>query len=192
MRHSASSRPDIRHRYRPADRHEDVPQGHHAATEVRDGVLGDIVQTGVVVSNSEVRQGTLSVEPLLYRLVFRNGLIALDRSLRKTHVGRALITYEDAIRRSRPSSPRSIATRAWKGASRVRQGGVCAVTGRVDADMTDSPSAQRLGKPRASNRWCIFMSISPSTRPSRCRFDAPELRSTRFEERPHERGAVRA
>ena len=51
---------------------------------------GDIVQAGVVVSNSEVGQGTLSVQPLLYRLVCRNGLIASDRSLRKTHVGRAI------------------------------------------------------------------------------------------------------
>jgi len=49
---------------------------------------GDIVQAGVVISNSEVGQGTLS--PLLFRLVCRNGLIASDHSLRKTHVGRAM------------------------------------------------------------------------------------------------------
>lgn len=58
---------------------------------------GDIVQAGVVISNSEVGQGTLSVQPLLYRLVCRNGLIASDRSLRKTHVGRALGTDEEAV-----------------------------------------------------------------------------------------------
>jgi len=51
---------------------------------------GDIVQAGVVISNSEVGQGTLSVQPLLFRLVCRNGLIASDHSLRKTHVGRAM------------------------------------------------------------------------------------------------------
>lgn len=56
---------------------------------------GDVVQAGVVISNSEVGQGTLSVQPLLYRLVCRNGLIAADRSLRKTHVGRALGTEMD-------------------------------------------------------------------------------------------------
>jgi hypothetical protein len=50
---------------------------------------GDVVQAGVVISNSEVGQGTLSVQPLLFRLVCSNGLIAADRSLRKTHVGRA-------------------------------------------------------------------------------------------------------
>ena len=45
---------------------------------------GDVVQAGVVISNSEVGQGTLSVQPLLFRLVCSNGLIAADRSLRKT------------------------------------------------------------------------------------------------------------
>jgi hypothetical protein len=58
---------------------------------------GDIVQAGVVISNSEVGQGTLSVQPLLYRLVCRNGLIASDRSLRKTHIGRVLGTDEEVI-----------------------------------------------------------------------------------------------
>ena len=58
---------------------------------------GDIVQAGVVISNSEVGQGTLSVQPLLYRLVCRNGLIASDRSLRKTHVGRALGSDESIM-----------------------------------------------------------------------------------------------
>ncbi|MBT9597764.1 MAG: DUF932 domain-containing protein [Vitreoscilla sp.] len=58
---------------------------------------GDVVQAGVVVSNSEVGQGTLSVQPLLYRLVCRNGLIASDRALRKTHVGRALGSDDEAI-----------------------------------------------------------------------------------------------
>ena len=49
---------------------------------------GDIVQAGVVISNSEVGQGTLSVQPLVYRLICKNGLIAADRAMRKTHVGR--------------------------------------------------------------------------------------------------------
>ena len=58
---------------------------------------GDVVQAGVVISNSEVGQGTLSVQPLLFRLVCRNGLIAADRSLRKTHVGRTLGTEDEGI-----------------------------------------------------------------------------------------------
>ncbi len=55
---------------------------------------GDIVQAGIVITNSEVGCGTLSVQPLLYRLVCRNGLIASDGALRKTHVGRALQSGE--------------------------------------------------------------------------------------------------
>ena len=51
---------------------------------------GDVVQAGVVVSDSEVGCGMLSVQPLAFRLVCGNGLIASDRMLRKTHVGRPL------------------------------------------------------------------------------------------------------
>jgi len=58
---------------------------------------GDIVQAGVAISNSEVGQGTLSVQPLVYRLVCRNGLIAADRALRKTHVGRLSETSNEAV-----------------------------------------------------------------------------------------------
>ena len=58
---------------------------------------GDVVQAGVVISNSEVGQGTLSVQPLVYRLVCRNGLIAQDHALRKTHVGRSVQGEEGGL-----------------------------------------------------------------------------------------------
>jgi len=58
---------------------------------------GDVVQAGVVVSNSEVGHGTLSVQPLIYRLVCKNGLIASDHALRKTHVGRSLTTEAESV-----------------------------------------------------------------------------------------------
>jgi hypothetical protein len=58
---------------------------------------GDLVQAGVAITNSEVGQGTLSVQPLLFRLVCRNGLIVPDRGLRKTHVGRALGRDDEAV-----------------------------------------------------------------------------------------------
>lgn len=51
---------------------------------------GDVVQAGIAIMNSEVGHGTLSVQPLVYRLVCRNGMIASDHALRKTHVGRTL------------------------------------------------------------------------------------------------------
>ena len=58
---------------------------------------GDVVQAGVVISNSEVGQGMLSVQPLLFRLVCRNGLIAADHTLRKTHVGRTMGTEDEGV-----------------------------------------------------------------------------------------------
>jgi hypothetical protein len=58
---------------------------------------GDIVQAGVVISNSEVGCGTLSVQPLIFRLVCSNGLIASDHALRKTHVGRSLASEDESI-----------------------------------------------------------------------------------------------
>ena len=58
---------------------------------------GDVVQAGIVISNSEVGCGTLSVQPLVFRLVCRNGLIAPDRVLRKTHVGRTLHKDDDPV-----------------------------------------------------------------------------------------------
>jgi Domain of unknown function (DUF932) len=50
---------------------------------------GDPVQAGICVSNSEIGLGSLSVEPLIYRLVCTNGMIARDFSTKKYHVGRA-------------------------------------------------------------------------------------------------------
>ena len=58
---------------------------------------GDIVQAGIVITNSEVGCGTLSVQPLVFRLVCRNGLIASDHALRKTHVGRSVGAENESV-----------------------------------------------------------------------------------------------
>ncbi len=49
---------------------------------------GDVVQAGIVISNSEVGMGSLKVEPLIYRLICLNGMIAQDHSQKRYHVGR--------------------------------------------------------------------------------------------------------
>jgi Domain of unknown function (DUF932) len=65
----------------------------------------DVVQAGVVISNSEVGMGALLVQPLVYRLVCTNGLIA-GTATRRYHVGRqidsadALEVYRDATLRA--------------------------------------------------------------------------------------------
>ena len=51
-------------------------------------VPGDIVQAGFVISNSEIGRGALKVEPLVYRLVCRNGMISKDLAHKKYHAGR--------------------------------------------------------------------------------------------------------
>jgi Domain of unknown function (DUF932) len=56
------------------------------AGEVR---KGDVVRAGVVISNSEVGMGALLVQPLVYRLVCLNGMIAGEAS-RRCHVGRQI------------------------------------------------------------------------------------------------------
>jgi hypothetical protein len=58
-------------------------------------VPGDLVQGGVIISNSEVGLGAVSVQPLLYRLVCTNGMVVNDLGERRTHVGRAAKTVDD-------------------------------------------------------------------------------------------------
>ena len=50
--------------------------------------VGDVVQAGFVISNSEVGLGSLKVEPLVFRLVCKNGMICKDFTQKRYHVGR--------------------------------------------------------------------------------------------------------
>ena len=45
--------------------------------------VGDVVQAGFVIYNSEVGLGSLRVEPIVFRLVCKNGLICKDRAQKK-------------------------------------------------------------------------------------------------------------
>lgn len=49
---------------------------------------GDIVQAGVIISNSEVGQGSVCIRPLVYRLICQNGMVVNDAQTRRNHVGR--------------------------------------------------------------------------------------------------------
>lgn len=57
---------------------------------------GDVVQAGVVISNSEVGSGALKVEPLVFRLVCLNGMIVPDAGMRRFHIGRRVSEAEEA------------------------------------------------------------------------------------------------
>lgn len=52
--------------------------------------VGDVVQAGLVASNSEIGQGTVSLLPMLKRLICVNGMVINEFGLRKYHLGKAL------------------------------------------------------------------------------------------------------
>lgn len=58
--------------------------------------VGDAVQAGFVITNSEVGLGNLTVEPMIFRLVCKNGMIVKDYSQKKRHVGRQVENYDTA------------------------------------------------------------------------------------------------
>lgn len=67
---------------------------HRMEVEVR---KGDIVQAGVMISNSEVGLGAVSIQPLVYRLVCTNGMVVNDMGERRHHVGRQAKAVEDSF-----------------------------------------------------------------------------------------------
>lgn len=52
---------------------------------------GDVVQMGLVVTNSEIGWGGIKVEPYSVRLVCLNGMTHTDWGMRKNHVGRVAL-----------------------------------------------------------------------------------------------------
>lgn len=57
---------------------------------------GDVMQAGVLITNSEVGLGAFTVAPLILRLVCMNGMVVNAAAKRKTHVGTALEASTDA------------------------------------------------------------------------------------------------
>lgn len=53
---------------------------------------GDIVQSGIIISNSEVGQGSVCIQPLVFRLVCSNGMVINDAQTKKYHLGQASST----------------------------------------------------------------------------------------------------
>ena len=56
---------------------------------------GDIVQSGIIISNSEVGLGSVSIQPLIYRLVCSNGMVVNEATARRNHVGRVTDSEEN-------------------------------------------------------------------------------------------------
>lgn len=61
---------------------------------------GDYVQSGIMISNSEVGMGTVTIQPLLYRLACTNGMIVNDmknNATKRRHLGRRMIAGDDYV-----------------------------------------------------------------------------------------------
>lgn len=56
---------------------------------------GDIVQAGLIISNSEIGLGSVSIQPLIYRLVCKNGMVVNDAATKRNHVGRVSSAEEN-------------------------------------------------------------------------------------------------
>ncbi len=57
--------------------------------------VGDAVQAGVIISNSEVGLGAVSVRPVIFRLVCLNGMVVPEGKFSARHVGRRIDASED-------------------------------------------------------------------------------------------------
>lgn len=60
--------------------------------------VGDVVQFGIVISNSETGRGSLSISPLVYRLICSNGMTVTDVAagyFRRYHSGCVISSNED-------------------------------------------------------------------------------------------------
>lgn len=60
---------------------------------------GDYVQSGVIITNSEVGMGTVTIQPLLYRLVCTNGMVVNDAHTRtrRRHIGKGNLADNDYV-----------------------------------------------------------------------------------------------
>jgi hypothetical protein len=59
--------------------------------------VGDVVEAGVLVSNSEVGLGSVSIQPFAHFLVCTNGMVRSKEGLRAAHVGRRMDTALDGL-----------------------------------------------------------------------------------------------
>lgn len=56
--------------------------------------VGDPVEAGVLITNSEIGHGAVAISPLVHRLVCLNGMVVADQKYRRNHVGRRADTTE--------------------------------------------------------------------------------------------------
>ena len=77
----------------------ELPEARFVSTQITDDfmyikVVNPRLQADVV-SNSETGLGSVTIQPLIYRLVCSNGMVINDAKTRRNHVGRAATSDED-------------------------------------------------------------------------------------------------
>ena len=60
----------------------------------REVTVGDVVESGVIISNSEVGHGSVDVSPFIYRLVCDNGMKVNDARLNSRHLTSSQATQD--------------------------------------------------------------------------------------------------
>lgn len=75
--------------------------------------VGDVVQCGMVVSNSEIGAGSLRIEPMMYRLVCKNGMIANDYAMKKYHIGKGFADTDETFQFVRDETRQKIDDAFW-------------------------------------------------------------------------------
>ena len=63
---------------------------HKVQGEIKSKRVGDIVEAGVMISNSEVGLGAISIKPFVHFLVCTNGMVRDKDALRRAHIGRQI------------------------------------------------------------------------------------------------------
>ena len=90
----------------------EMPEARYESCEITDNYMyikvvnprltaevtpGDVVQAGVVISNSETGRGAVYVRPMIFRLVCKNGMTVGETGTRRNHIGRISETDENFL-----------------------------------------------------------------------------------------------
>lgn len=114
----------------------------------REVKVGDFVQSGFVIQNSEVGVGKLSVFPMVFRLSCLNGMIREQEGMSKYHVGRAADDGEQAYAVFTDRTLQADDRAFWlKVQDVVRAAANDAVFEGIVARMQDAASSERIADP---------------------------------------------
>lgn len=112
--------------------------------------VGDTVQAGVEISNSEVGRGSLQVKPWILRLDCLNGLTT-QVALRKYHAGRRIEQTEDALGIFRDETLRADDTAFFMMAADMAKAALTKVTfDRIVEQLRETATGEAIVKPVAA------------------------------------------